>query len=290
VRLGERGGDRNVDRAGLRDPAASLKLCEVERDPNLLTGEDSERSESVRRVPYDAAVRRPITAAEYIRDRVQVSPSGCWNWTGYRNGDGYAIGHHRGRWVRAYRFSYEVFVGPITGGLTIDHLCRNRGCVNPEHLEAVPLRTNVLRGDGVGVRNARKTHCANGHPFDEENTLPDERGWRVCKICRREQTRAANERRRRRLGQQPHDYEHCKRGHEWTPESTGIDHRGRRFCKTCKSDRAREQRGPAKEHVRPTHCPKGHEYTPENTYVHARGYYCRECNRAARRAAYAAKR
>jgi hypothetical protein len=88
----------------------------------------------------------------------------------------------------AHRASYEAFIGPIPDGMTIDHLCRNRKCVNPSHLEAVPMRVNVLRGVGVTAKNAVKTHCVNGHEFNDQNTYSDSKG-RSCRACKRERFR-----------------------------------------------------------------------------------------------------
>lgn len=80
--------------------------------------------------------------------------------------------------------SHELHKGPIPEGLVIDHLCRNRGCVNPDHLEAVTQRENILRGEGLAAANARKTHCPKGHPYSGENlyVVPSS-GRRQCRIC-----------------------------------------------------------------------------------------------------------
>jgi hypothetical protein len=89
--------------------------------------------------------------------------------------------------------SYETFVGPIPDGLTIDHLCCNPPCINPEHLEVVTMRENLRRGRSpVGV-NARRTHCLHGHAFDERNTWICKEGKRHCRECHRlrEQARRA---------------------------------------------------------------------------------------------------
>lgn len=109
----------------------------------------------------------------------------CWRWTGARHPAGYGtFGDHL-----AHRRSYELHVGPIPAGLTLDHLCRNRWCVNPAHLEAVPLVENVMRGESPPARNARKTHCPQGHPYDEANTYWTSNGWRICRACNRERGR-----------------------------------------------------------------------------------------------------
>jgi hypothetical protein len=103
----------------------------------------------------------------------------CWEWVGYRDREGY--GKMGG--ACAHRVSYELFIGPIPDGLTIDHLCRNPGCVKPSHLEAVPIRVNVLRGvNNACAVNARKTHCKHGHEFTTENTYRSKLG-RCCRKC-----------------------------------------------------------------------------------------------------------
>lgn len=112
--------------------------------------------------------------------------SGCWIFTGALTKNGYSSISNGRRGARAYghRLSYEFFVGPIAEGMDIDHLCRNRACVNPEHLEPVTRRVNLLRGEGWAGRNAAKTHCKRGHEFTEDNTRRDGRG-RQCRACDR---------------------------------------------------------------------------------------------------------
>lgn len=116
--------------------------------------------------------------AERIHSSVIVVPeTRCWEWQKARLKSGYGritIGSRTDgsrRTTYAHRASYEEFVGVIPDDLTIDHLCRNRSCVNPEHLEAVTIHTNILRGDGVAAMNARKTECPQGHPYDDRNTM-----------------------------------------------------------------------------------------------------------------------
>jgi hypothetical protein len=120
----------------------------------------------------------------------------CWNWTGaLDNGYGRFQGGPRGSKVhRAHRLAYELLVGPIPEGLVLDHLCRNRRCVNPDHLEPVTNRINVLRGEGWAASRARQTHCIHGHEFTPANTYVDpKRGTRGCRECRRgRQTKVAS--------------------------------------------------------------------------------------------------
>lgn len=116
-------------------------------------------------------------------------PDDCWEWQGYRLSSGYGQIRIAGTKWLAHRLAYVVNVGPIPEGLTIDHLCRNRACVNPVHLEVVTRGENVLRGEGVTAINAVKTECDHGHSFDAENTYIDRRGWRSCRACRRDRRR-----------------------------------------------------------------------------------------------------
>jgi hypothetical protein len=114
----------------------------------------------------------------------------CWAWGNVPGTNGYGRTQVNGKRWLAHRVAYDLLVGPIPKGLTIDHLCRNTWCVNPAHLEAVTLRVNNLRGGNAAAVNARKTHCKRGHPFDKENTHIAVGGGRVCRTCRRDYQRA----------------------------------------------------------------------------------------------------
>lgn len=122
----------------------------------------------------------------------------CWEWIGPVTANGYGRFSPRVdgvlRRVMAHRVAYEDLVGPIPDGLVIDHLCRNRRCVNPLHLEPVPQFVNVMRGTGVGVINAAKQECVDGHEFTAENTYMTPRGGRACRACQRRRTRECRER------------------------------------------------------------------------------------------------
>jgi hypothetical protein len=124
---------------------------------------------------------------ERFWSKVVVRPSGCWEWQGSLISQGYGsfgIGP-TGRGVRVHRFAYELLRERIPDGLTLDHLCRNRACCNPNHLEPVTNTENVLRGVGLTAQNARKTHCMRGHEFTPENTTHFQ-NRRRCRVCLRQ--------------------------------------------------------------------------------------------------------
>lgn len=114
--------------------------------------------------------------------KVRITESGCWEWTAHLSDNGYGAVHWDGRHTRAHRVAYELLVAPIPPGLSIDHLCRNRLCCNPEHLEAVSLVENIRRA------RVLVTHCKWGHPFSENNTRI-ESGSRKCRTCDAERHR-----------------------------------------------------------------------------------------------------
>ena len=120
---------------------------------------------------------RPSPATRFWNHVDKTNEYGCWTWTGYVDPRGYARISVENRPQFIHRFSYELHKGPIPEGLTIDHLCRTRHCVNPAHLEAVTDRENILRGISAVAVNARKTACPRGHPYSPR-TLSS-RGWKA---------------------------------------------------------------------------------------------------------------
>lgn len=108
----------------------------------------------------------------------------CIVWVGHRDRGGYGRFQMGDFCDLAHRFSYRAWNGPIPSGMEIDHLCRNRWCVNPEHLEAVTGTVNIMRGVGVTAQNAKKTHCKHGHEFTAKNTYVYTIGGHVSRYCR----------------------------------------------------------------------------------------------------------
>jgi hypothetical protein len=141
-------------------------------------------------------MNRGIPPDVRFRMKYRVSPSGCWEWTGSDTGKGHKLRYGRfrpdskGRLLLAHRYAYERFVGPIPEGLELDRLCRNTLCVNPEHLEPVTRRVNVLRGTSPNAANRAKTHCKHGHELTQENCYAYR--WprnRQCKTCAQDHSR-----------------------------------------------------------------------------------------------------
>lgn len=102
----------------------------------------------------------------------------CWEWCGCVMRNGYGQFRHEGRVQPAHRVAWDLLRGPIPDGLHVDHLCRNRRCVNPAHLEPVTQAENNRRVAAL------RTHCKHGHPFDERNTYVYRDGRRKCRACR----------------------------------------------------------------------------------------------------------
>ena len=107
---------------------------------------------------------------------------GCWIWDKSIGSHGYGVIYYEHKLWLAHRLVYTFYKGMIPNGLTIDHLCLNQRCVNPDHLEAVTMGINVLRGNAITAINKRKTHCNRGHEYTTDNLVQSER-YRRCRIC-----------------------------------------------------------------------------------------------------------
>ena len=121
-----------------------------------------------------------------------VTLNNCWEWQHRLNDAGYGLLMRNRKVWRAHRYFYSMVKGAIPEGLVLDHLCRNRACVNPDHLEPVTQSTNAKRGDtsNNGANHRVKTHCAKGHPYSGDNlfisTKPNGKSQRRCRACSRE--------------------------------------------------------------------------------------------------------
>jgi hypothetical protein len=152
------------------------------------------------RVARGRRLGRPLEERFWEKVDRSAGPDGCWPWLAGRYSTGYgefSIGYRKSA---AHRVAYELLIGPIPAGLELDHLCRNRLCVNPAHLEPVTTRENILRGESGSAKNARKTHCHNGHPLTPGNLTPGPNGERRCLICNRTRNRIGTARYAARKG------------------------------------------------------------------------------------------
>lgn len=145
---------------------------------------------------------RYMTPEQRLLAQRAIQPNGCWHYTGYVNKDGYGRCGYQGRpGQNVHRVAYQVFIGPIPEGMTVNHrchdddpdcpagYCEHRRCFNPEHLEAVTIAKNIMNGKTPAAVNAAKTHCDHGHEFTPGNTFVKSDGCRGCKECRVEISR-----------------------------------------------------------------------------------------------------
>lgn len=186
-------------------------------------------------------MRAKISPADRLRKRLVADEAGCLNWTGALTHNGYGeVGNGIGGKVRVHRLAYEVARGPISAGLEIDHLCRNRRCCNPDHLEAVTREENIARGNAPHIVNAKKTECKHGHPFSPENTRINRRGARVCIACESgaNATRPSRARPNADRGRFNRSKVTCAHGHPLSGDNLRL-YRGERACRACASNRSR---------------------------------------------------
>jgi HNH endonuclease len=166
-----------IEKCSLRNGRPKLLICQICKTPYR-------KKNNV--LACSRACSNQVRFWQYVEKTAD-----CWIWHGAASKDGYGIfveyGEHLEKIMwRTHRFAYVTLVGPIPDGLTLDHLCRNRSCIRPAHLEPVSNVENLLRGNSWSGINKRKTHCKHGHVFDEANTYYDKHGDRHCKTCGRE--------------------------------------------------------------------------------------------------------
>ena len=168
-----------------RAPAYSARLCR----------------RAFRRVGYEGGTvmtKRGSPVWQRLLERIELTPGGCWLWTGTKNPRGYGkmtIGGRRGTQKETHRLAYQEFKGEIPDGLVLDHLCEVRHCMNPDHLEPVSRYENMRRGhdyESLRAGGYRRTHCTYGHEYTEDNTYMSwtGRNWaQRCRTCLRAKRR-----------------------------------------------------------------------------------------------------
>lgn len=168
-----------------------------------------------------------------------VKQGDCWVVSRFLNGNGYARISIDGKRVYAHRLAYERLVGPIGQDEVVDHLCRERACINPAHMELVSNAVNILRGESPPALNARKARCPQGHEY---RVGAD--GTRRCMVCRRLARIARGE---QGVLPPPSDRTHCPHGHAYDETNTYLVRRPdgsikQRMCRECSRQRTRAWR------------------------------------------------
>lgn len=166
--------------------------------PGRQSGALSERiappSPSLELTIYDRLLWRSVYDPS-TENSVPGVRTGCLVWSGTISKKGYGRISIDNKMCFVHITAYVMFAGPVPEGLVLDHLCRNRACFNPNHLEPVTVADNNLRGEGCMAAYARKTHCPQGHPYDEKNTQM-KNGARRCRACISRENRLYREKRK----------------------------------------------------------------------------------------------
>lgn len=197
--------DRTCSITGCTSRHKALGWCRTHYNRWLRTGDVGrgrpEWQPEIARVPIAVEHGTPCLPSR-IWDRICVTESGCWKWTGHTERGGYGKVYAGGRTWTLHCLTYTVFVGQIPDGLQMDHFrfpdagCIGRTCCRPDHVRPTTPRENILRSDGVAARNLAKTHCAKDHPLSGSNLYLHPDGGRVCKTCRLDNQRCSTRRRR----------------------------------------------------------------------------------------------
>lgn len=161
-----------------------------------------------------------------LMEKVRYTAYGCWEWTASLYSFGYGQFSYQGKPQPAHRVAYWLLAGQIPEGLELDHLCRNRACINPSHLEPVTRKENLRRG--IGSPWKQSAYCKRGHLFEDRNTYSGQRRCRECLRIRGRLSRLNGP----GIGFR-RNWTHCIRGHEFTSETTYIQN-GYRSCRVCR--------------------------------------------------------
>lgn len=183
---------------------------------------------------------RPLLQRLWAHTQVNLT-TGCWEWTGCKSPAGYGYIGFNKRTQAVHRVGFVAYRGPITSPV-LDHLCRNRGCWNPWHLEPTTPKENNRRGAGFSGRNAQRTHCAQGHPFTGHNVYVTARGHRACRQCNANAHRRQAIRVGKPLRPAASQRTHCPAGHPYDETNTGrATAAGGRRCRACHREQERQR-------------------------------------------------
>ncbi len=258
------------------------KLCRIPGCPKPTKGQGYCAGHYHRLMRYGSPLEGGaprIRAPEDVRFWAKVNKNGllwngarCWLWTGTINPYGYGIFSRPNGSNLAHRVACELTDGLIPDGLDCDHLCRNRACVNPAHIDIVTRAVNLGRGIR-SIKAIARTHCIQGHALVGENLYYEGNGKR-CRTCARRKATASYHRRRHGILSAR---THCPQGHPYDLLNTRIRSTGERTCRIC-----HEIRRPlaGAHNLAKTHCPQGHPYDSKNTRFDSTGKRaCRACGR-----------
>lgn len=206
-----------------------IVLLLVDRTRNAVV--NKMRELDISRYPFDPVKR-------FYRN-IEIQENTCWKWLGPKDCQGYGRWRVNGIYCQVHRWSYEYFnFTIIPSDLVCHHICYNKSCVNPTHLEPRTNLENIHDKDSksLTLKNKLKTHCKYGHEFTEKNTYISIRGGRSCKECHKLNQRIITNYK----GNLPNkERTHCPKGHEYNKENTKIKN-GSRSCRRCELDRRRE--------------------------------------------------